>query len=131
LHAPRSLPLRLNSDPLHHKSTGKTVYGKEYFADFFAERPQYGSYYDPLPKFYTSSGNYFEFYDMTMITESTGAWSYYNSGYGIASCMYNPQGTGSCGSGSGTQDTTARPMYHNSGTYYGYFNDDWNSSAGT
>jgi len=94
------------------------TYGKEYFADFFAERPQCGSTcYFALPQF-----SNFEFFDVGMVNEATGAYTYYNFGYGFGSYMFNSQ----------TQDTTTKPMIENSGgSTYGYFYEDWNSSAGT
>lgn len=100
-------------------------YGKEYFADFFAERPQIGSTsnYYRLPVFGNSADSYtFTFYDCGMITEAQGAYTYYNLGYGFASYMLN----------AGTTNTSLGGMNQNGGgSSYGYFSETWDNSAGT
>jgi hypothetical protein len=99
----------------HPHKSGHGTYGKEYYADNFAERPQYGNNYDNLPKFTN-----LQFYNIGMSCESCGAYPNYNSGYGFGSYLYN----------NGYQDTTTKPMYENSGSTLGHFYVDWNSSEG-
>jgi len=97
----------------------------EYYADFFAERPQWGSsHYFALPKFDT-----FDFYDVGMGAggSSSGAYPNYNRGYGFGSYMYNQW----VGNNHYYQDTSVGTMYENSGSTYGYFSETWDSSAGT
>ena len=91
----------------------------EYYASFFAERPQVGgNAFNALPKFHT-----FTFYNVGMATGRSefGAYPYYDSGYGFGSYIYN----------GGTTDTTTGSMSENSGSTFGYFSEYWVSSYGT
>lgn len=112
----------LNNSTSCGSSTCK-IAGKEYFADYFAERPQSTDAGIPfmLPVFHLPGSGYDLFYTMGMITSTTGAYSYYNNGYYLTSHMAN----------GGTTNTQNSIVYKNSGTYYAYFNETWKSSANT
>jgi hypothetical protein len=92
--------------------------GKEYYSDYFVETPQLSSTptFATLPTFGS-----FTFYDCGMITESQGAYTYYNDGYGFGSVMYNGGGA----------NTAVSSMSKNSGTTYGYFSETYDNSVGT
>jgi hypothetical protein len=95
------------------------IAGTEYFADYFAETPQDNSdngYTFMLPVFTN-----FDFYDMGMMTPTTGAYPYYNWGY----YLYSPMSNG------GTPNTSISGVSKNSGTNYASFSETWDSSADT
>jgi hypothetical protein len=91
----------------------------EYYADYFAETPQYGSSFFTLPEFTSPT----TFYDCGMATGQTefGAYPNYSNGYGFGSYIYN----------SDTTNTDTGTMYENSGSTYGYFGVTWVNSYGT
>lgn len=105
------------SDHLNTAQVDERASAKEYYADYFVERPQVGnaSSWYALPKFVN-----FTFSNLAMISSTTGTYPYYNNGYGFGSFMYN-SGTNAL------NDATVE----NSGTTYGHFDEDYVTSSGT
>jgi hypothetical protein len=87
-----------------------------YYAAFEAEREEPGTYILA----YTSSME-FEECQFALSASVTGVWNFYNSGYGFGSSIYN----------GGYNETYPATMYHNSGTYVGYFDINYLTSKGT
>jgi hypothetical protein len=87
-----------------------------YYAAFEAEREEPGTYV-------LAGTNSMEFYDcqFALGTSTTGVWNYYNAGDGFGSSIYN----------NGYNETYPGTMYHNSGTYVGYFGVNYLTSNGT
>jgi hypothetical protein len=87
-----------------------------YYAAFMAEREMPGTYTLAA----TSS---MEFYScqFALGLSSTGVWQDYNYGDGFGSSIYN----------NGYNETYPGTMYHNSGTYVGYFGINYLTSNGT
>lgn len=94
----------------------KSVSFTPYYAAFEAEREEPGTYV--LAEFSSM-----EFYScqFALSQSSTGVWNYYNVGDGFGSSIYN----------GGYNETYPDTMYHNSGTYVGYFGVTWSTSSGT